>query len=142
MRSGGPQRATHGAPPPVHSERTAQLPVHSDPSAQLPVHSEPSAPLRSRRCACCRWTAFLALTPPGHAGQYVGLFTFSMNVFFWVEQTVYGVVVEATNNHQYAFATASIWAVLGLLLLFTIDFEKGKREALKGKAGASNQDKI
>ena len=75
------------------------------------------------------WTAFIALTPPAHSGQYRGFYTFCMNIFFWVQQTIFASVVQATNNHQYAFATGAVWAVLGLGVLLTIDFEKGKRDA-------------
>ena len=74
------------------------------------------------------WPSFIILTPPNQPAQYIGLHTFASNVFFWAEPTIYVAIVQATNNHRLAFASMVVWALLGLLLVITVNFEKGKRE--------------
>jgi len=73
------------------------------------------------------WPSFMSLVPYGYGGQYAGIFMFFQAVFSWMEQVIYTVVVQTTNSHRIAFATAAVWCVIALAICSTMDFEKGKK---------------
>jgi MFS-type transporter involved in bile tolerance (Atg22 family) len=83
------------------------------------------------------WASFASLVPPGQVGQYNGIYTFCGTVVQPIEPAIYNAIVQSTNNHRIAIATIVPWCVLALLLLCTVDFEKGKRDA-QAKAGKPN----
>ena len=76
------------------------------------------------------WNCFCMLIPPGQGGHYSGVYSCITTIFSIFGPLIYSAVVEATNNHQVAWAVTCVPStVIAFALLCWIDFDKGKRDA-------------
>ena len=75
------------------------------------------------------WPTFVTMVPASKVQLYsaylmaVGIGT------SWIGSTTYAAIVQATNDHQMAWASMVGYNLIAWVLLLTIDFEKGARDA-------------
>ena len=74
----------------------------------------------------------LMLSPADKVGSFIGLHGFCQRIGAIAQPLIYAGVVQGTNNHRVAFATGMIWVILAIVVLLTINFDKGKRDAEAG----------
>ena len=72
------------------------------------------------------------LAPPDKLAEFFGLWTFAVRLAAIIGPVTYGLVTWATaGNHRLAIVSTAAFFVLGLLLLRSVNVERGAREALR-----------
>ncbi|KAJ1913205.1 Autophagy protein 22 [Tieghemiomyces parasiticus] len=77
----------------------------------------------------CR-VLFCELLPPGHENEFFGLYEITDKGSSWIGPLVSGAISDATGELRYAFYFLLAMLTIPIFILFTIDVEKGKLEAL------------
>ncbi|MDH4290144.1 MAG: MFS transporter, partial [Aquincola sp.] len=71
------------------------------------------------------------LAPPDRLAEFFGLWTFAVRLAAIVGPVTYGLVTWATaGNHRLAIVSTAAFFLLGLVLLRSVNVERGAREAI------------
>ena len=72
------------------------------------------------------------LAPPDRLAEFFGLWAFATRLAAILGPVTYGIVTWATaGNHRIAIVSTALFFVLGLLLLWPVNVQRGAREALR-----------
>jgi len=88
------------------------------------------------------WTAFMVLVPKAQINQYGGVFTFIRTfALIWHSGPIYSACVSSVSSasmgHRLGVLTMLGWDALAIPLLLWVDFDKGRKEAGRDPADAS-----
>jgi len=86
------------------------------------------------------WSAFVTLIPPGTEGEFAGAYTFVGFVGGWFTPVIIYAVVQATNDARFGLLVIDFWCLVGLIFVFFIDFDKGKRDAGRDDQASEEDD--
>ena len=76
------------------------------------------------------WPCFISLVPPSEVGAYYGIFGLMNTIVQPFATLIYLMTVQSTNSHRLAWGvTITPLSVLALLIMMTVNFEKGKIDA-------------
>jgi len=84
------------------------------------------------------FAAFSKLIPPNAEAQYAGFFAATGYILRWISPVVYLVISQTTNDHKWALFHLVAYTIVGAIVFFFIDFEKGRAEA--GRKGDGEVD--
>lgn len=82
--------------------------------------------------------AMAYLARPGREAETFGLWGVAVNLSAILGPLSYGLVTWATSNaHRLAMLATGVFFLVGLALLFRVDFDRGRRDALSANGNAS-----
>ncbi len=85
--------------------------------------------------------AMAYLAKPGREAETFGLWGVAVNLSAILGPLSYGLVTWLTGNaHRIAMLTTGLFFLLGLMLLFRVDFARGRRDALSANGGTGQTE--
>ena len=78
-------------------------------------------------------TILALLTPPEKMAEFFGFYAFSGKLAAIIGPLIYGEIVSQTGSQKFAILSVLIFFVVGIIILQSVDEERGKQIAINWK---------